>query len=57
MADKDPYIYRIKQIYKVVDGDTIDADIDLGFDIPLTKRIRLAGVDRSEEHTSELQSH
>ena len=28
MADRDPYIYRIKEIHKVVDGDTIDADID-----------------------------
>jgi micrococcal nuclease len=51
MADKDPYIYRIKQITKVIDGDTIDADIDLGFDISLTKRIRLAGVDTPESRT------
>ena len=48
MENKDPYIYRIKEIHKVVDGDTIDADIDLGFDISLTKRIRLAGVDTPE---------
>jgi micrococcal nuclease len=53
MADKDPYIYRIKQITKVVDGDTIDADIDLGFDISLTKRIRLAGVDTPESRTTD----
>ena len=53
MADKDPYIYRIKEITKVVDGDTIDADIDLGFDISLTKRIRLAGVDTPESRTSD----
>jgi len=51
MADKDPYIYRIREIHKVVDGDTIDADIDLGFDISLTKRIRLAGVDTPESRT------
>ena len=43
--DKDPYIYRVKKVLKVVDGDTIDADIDLGFDISLTKRVRLAGID------------
>ena len=30
--DKDPYIYRVKQVLKVVDGDTIDASIDLGVD-------------------------
>jgi micrococcal nuclease len=53
MSLKDPYIYRIKQITKVVDGDTIDADIDLGFDISLTKRIRLAGVDTPESRTSD----
>ena len=53
MSLKDPYIYRIKQITKVVDGDTIDADIDLGFDISLTKRIRLAGVDAPESRTSD----
>ena len=54
MADKDPYIYRIKQILRVIDGDTIDADIDLGFDISLTKRIRLAGVDTPESRTADV---
>ena len=53
MKNRDPYIYRIKKVYKVVDGDTIDADIDLGFDISLTKRIRLAGVDTPESRTAD----
>jgi micrococcal nuclease len=53
MADKDPYIYRIRSVHKVVDGDTIDADIDLGFDISLTKRIRLAGIDTPESRTTD----
>lgn len=53
MNDKDPYIYRIKSVLKVVDGDTIDADIDLGFDISLTKRIRLAAVDTPESRTAD----
>ena len=53
MNNKDPYIYRIRSIHKVVDGDTIDADIDLGFDISLTKRIRLAGVDTPESRTAD----
>jgi micrococcal nuclease len=53
MSLKDPYIYRIKQILKVVDGDTIDASIDLGFDIALEKRVRLAGVDTPESRTSD----
>jgi micrococcal nuclease len=54
MSDKDPYIYRIKSVGRVVDGDTIDADIDLGFDISLTKRIRLAGIDTPESRTKDL---
>ena len=55
MADKDPYIYRIKSVLKVVDGDTIDASIDLGFDISLEKRIRLAGVDTPESRTTDAK--
>jgi len=51
--DKDPYIYRIRSIAKVVDGDTIDANIDLGFDISLNKRIRLAGIDTPESRTKD----
>jgi micrococcal nuclease len=53
--NKDPYIYRIKSVTKVVDGDTIDADIDLGFDISLNKRIRLAGIDTPESRTRNLK--
>jgi len=53
MDNKDPYIYRIKEIHKIVDGDTIDASIDLGFDISLEKRIRLAGIDSPESRTSD----
>ena len=55
MANKDPYVYRIKSVGKVVDGDTIDADIDLGFDISLTKRIRLAGIDTPESRTKDQE--
>ena len=55
MADKDPYIYRVKKVIKVVDGDTIDADIDLGFDISLTKRVRLNGIDTPESRTTDLK--
>jgi len=52
---KDPYVYRIRSIAKVVDGDTIDADIDLGFSISLTKRIRLAGIDTPESRTTDAR--
>ena len=53
--DRDPYIYRIKSVLKVVDGDTIDASIDLGFDISLEKRIRFAGIDTPESRTTNIK--
>jgi len=43
--------YRIKQVTKVVDGDTIDVDIDLGFNISYSQRLRLAGIDTPESRT------
>jgi micrococcal nuclease len=46
------YEYRVKSLIAVVDGDTIDVDIDLGFDISLTKRVRLAGIDTPESRTT-----
>jgi micrococcal nuclease len=48
------YEYRIKQVLKVVDGDTIDVDIDLGFNISYTQRVRLAGIDTPESRTRDL---
>jgi endonuclease YncB( thermonuclease family) len=53
--EKDPYVYRIKSVGRVVDGDTIDADIDLGFDISLAKRIRLGGIDTPESRTKDAE--
>jgi micrococcal nuclease len=47
------YEYRVKSVLGVVDGDTIDVDIDLGFDISITKRVRLAGIDTPESRTSD----
>ena len=47
------YEYRVKKLISVVDGDTIDVDIDLGFDISLTKRVRMAGIDTPESRTSD----
>jgi micrococcal nuclease len=47
------YEYRVKSVLAVIDGDTIDVDIDLGFDISLTKRVRLAGIDTPESRTSD----
>lgn len=45
--------YRIKQVSKVVDGDTIDVDIDLGFSISYSQRLRLAGIDTPESRTTD----
>jgi len=46
--------YYVKQVIKVVDGDTIDVVIDLGFDISFTSRVRLAGIDTPESRTKDL---
>jgi micrococcal nuclease len=49
------YEYRVKKVLKIVDGDTIDVDIDLGFDISYTQRVRLAGIDTPESRTKDLK--
>jgi micrococcal nuclease len=43
--------YYVKKVTKVVDGDTIDVEIDLGFDISFSSRVRLAGIDTPESRT------
>jgi micrococcal nuclease len=45
--------YYVKKVTKVVDGDTIDVDIDLGFDISFSSRVRLAGIDTPESRTTD----
>ena len=50
----DKYIYRAK-LDRVVDGDTIDAMIDVGFNIWVKKRIRYKGVDTWESRTRNLE--
>lgn len=47
------YIYRVKKLVGVVDGDTIDVDIDLGFNVSYSQRVRLAGIDTPESRTSD----
>lgn len=44
--------YYVKEVTNVVDGDTIDVVIDLGFDISFTSRVRLAGIDTPESRTT-----
>ena len=48
------YTYKAK-LDRVIDGDTVDANIDLGFDITIHKRIRLAGIDTPESRTRDLE--
>lgn len=51
----EPYYYNA-QLVRVIDGDTIDVDISLGFDVWLSKqRVRLAGIDTPESRTRNLQ--
>lgn len=45
--------YYVKKVTKIVDGDTIDVDIDLGFDISFSSRVRLAGIDTPESRTAD----
>jgi len=47
------YEYYVKKVENVVDGDTIDVLIDLGFDILFASRVRLAGIDTPESRTSD----
>ena len=49
------YEYRVKKVNKIVDGDTIDVDIDLGFDISFSSRVRLAGIDTPESRTTDAK--
>jgi micrococcal nuclease len=49
------YEYRVKKVLAVVDGDTIDVDIDLGFNVSYTQRVRLAGIDTPESRTKDLK--
>jgi micrococcal nuclease len=46
------YEYFVKEVRNVVDGDTIDVIIDLGFDILFSSRVRLAGIDTPESRTT-----
>jgi micrococcal nuclease len=47
------YEYRVKKLVGVVDGDTIDVDIDLGFNVSYSQRVRLAGIDTPESRTKD----
>ena len=52
---KSCYNFRVIKVNRVVDGDTIDVTIDLGFDLYKKERVRVAGVDTPEKRTRDLE--
>ena len=52
---KSCYNFRVTEINRVLDGDTIDVTIDLGFDLFKKERVRVAGVDTPEKRTRNLE--
>jgi micrococcal nuclease len=52
---KSCYNFRVTSIDRVLDGDTIDVTIDLGFDLYKKERVRIAGVDTPEKRTRDLE--
>ncbi len=52
---KSCYNFRVIKINRVVDGDTIDVTIDLGFDLYKKERVRVAGIDTPEKRTRNLE--
>ena len=49
------YQYKVKKINRIIDGDTIDLDIDLGFGITLTHRVRLKDLNAAETRTLNIE--
>ena len=52
---KSCYNFRVTKINRVVDGDTIDVTLDLGFSLTKKERVRIAGVDTPEKRTRDLE--
>ena len=52
---KSCYNFRVVEINRVLDGDTIDVTIDLGFDLYKKERVSIAGVDTPEKRTRNLE--
>ncbi|NJO61532.1 MAG: hypothetical protein HC836_25775 [Richelia sp. RM2_1_2] len=50
------YTYKVKSVEKVVDGDTVDLIIDLGFNITVKERIRLSGINTPELRSGTIES-
>ena len=52
---KSCYNFRVTKINRVIDGDTIDVTLDLGFSLTKKERVRIAGVDTPEKRTRNLE--
>jgi micrococcal nuclease len=52
---KSCYNFRVVEVNRVLDGDTLDITIDLGFDLYKKERVRVAGVDTPEKRTKNLE--
>ena len=48
------YNYKIKKIERIIDGDTVDVSIDLGFNLTTVQRVRLNDIDAAETRTKDL---
>ena len=51
LGDPTDFSYRVDKVTKIVDGDTIDVILDMGFDILYKQRVRLFGIDTPESRT------
>jgi micrococcal nuclease len=49
------YQYKVKKINRIIDGDTVDLDIDLGFWMTVSHRVRLKNIDAAETRTLNLE--
>jgi len=49
------YEYIVKEVKRVVDGDTVDVVLDLGFGLTMDQRVRVGGIDTPEKRTRDLE--
>ena len=54
LGDPTDFSYRVSKVIKIIDGDTIDVMLDLGFDIMYKSRVRLFGIDTPESRTRDV---
>ena len=49
------YCYEVSKVVKIIDGDTVDVLIDLGFDVHIKGRVRLSGINAPESRTRDKE--